>query len=465
MIYSDHNTEAIAKLRAVIKEQPADASTLCARLGLSQSGFSRLWKQAGEDIIRFGAARATQYAMTRKVPGMDGLGSILPVFEVQTDGSSLPFGELCVLQNDWYMFTPANSATPQVMQGLPYWLQDLRPQGFLGRLIPRNNPGLHLPSDILLWSDDDTLRFLALRGEDVPGNLILGNTSYRRFFDLPLPLVQATERSQAYATLADLANQGDMPASSAGGEQPKFTAVVQREDGHIEHVIVKFSAPLATEAGRRWADLLAAEHLALETLRQYGLPASLSSVVDTHTRTCLEVVRFDRHCMASNDLNGTARIKHGRTAIVSMAGVDGLLGALDKNWTQSTLLLRDQGRLSMADWEKVRLLDVFGALIGNSDRHPGNLSLTWQQNDGGRGRFILAPVYDMLPMMYQPNRQGEVVTRQFDLAVLDRLDLRALPQARQMALSFWARVQQAPRISDGFRQIAQTHARIIEAIL
>ena len=463
MIHSANKTEIIARLRAVIKEQPTDAPTICARLGISQPGFSRLWKAAGADIIRFGAARATQYGMAREIRNV---GSVLPVFEVRPDGSSLPFGELRVLHNDWYVFSPASGAIPQVMQGLPYWLQDLRPQGFLGRLIPLINRDLNLPPNILAWSDDDTLHFLSRRGEEVPGNIIVGNESYRRFLcsNSPAGVVMAQARSNAYATLAELANQGEAPGSSAGGEQPKFTAVVQRDDGRIDHVIVKFSALLATEAGRRWGDLLVAEHLALETLRQFGVAASQSEIVMTQNRVYLEVVRFDRHSCAglgsgldSGLDSGTGTNIRGRAAIVSMAGVDGLLGALDKNWTHSTMLLRDQGLLSMSDWACVRLLDVYGALIGNSDRHPGNLSLSWQPD----GRFALAPVYDMLPMMYQPNRQGEVVERGFDMAQLDRLDLRALPEARRMALSFWARVREDARISVEFKQVAERHAAII----
>ena len=59
-------------------------------------------------------------------------------------------------------------------------------------------------------------------------------------------------------------------------------------------MIVKFS-PLAAElGGMRIADLLVCEHLALETLRAAGLPASETRIVCLGGRTFLEVTRFDR---------------------------------------------------------------------------------------------------------------------------------------------------------------------------
>ncbi len=469
MINSPDSTEQIARLRALLKPQPLDAASVCTRLQISQPTFSRLWKLAGPDVLAIGAARARRYALARN---LGNLGSLLPVFEVLADGSSAPFGELRILQNDWYCFTPHGGAA-QLMLGMPFWLQDLRPQGFLGRMVPRLHRDLGLPLNILEWSDDDTLRFVTQRGEDVPGNIILGNESYRRFLGLsqrqrggaalgetgyaavPVP-VPAPERVATYARLADLANLGEAAGSSAGGEQPKFVASVLRGDGRIEPVLVKFSPDIATINGRRWGDLLICEHWALETLREAGIAASVTELIETDVRIYLQARRFDR--VAPDGVMGGVI---GRAPVVSMAGIDGLLGALDKNWTHATLLLRDQNQLSAADWQTVCLLDVFGALIGNSDRHPGNLSLVWDKD----GRFTLAPVYDMLPMLYQPTRQGEVVPREFDVRVLDRLDLRCLDQARGLAMAFWQKVEQDLRISADMRQIARQHATIIRTNL
>jgi len=61
--------------------------------------------------------------------------------------------------------------------------------------------------------------------------------------------------------------------------------------------------------------------------------------------------------------------------------------------------------LSAVDIQTLCLLDAFGALIANTDRHHGNVSLLPDQH-----HWQLAPAYDMLPMYYAPVA-GEVVQR------------------------------------------------------
>lgn len=440
----------IERLRALLKIQPLDAASLSERLGISQPTVSRLLAQAGADVVRVGAARSTRYALTRNIPGIP---NELPIFIVAEDGSSAAFGQLRLLQSDWYLFTPANGAAPQLILGLPYWLQDLRPQGFLGRLIPAMHPDLPLPFSISAWSDDDTLYFLARRGEEVIGNLVVGNETYRRLLSaMQIEAISHLYRASEYHVRALSANQGDAPGSSAGGEQAKFTCLIERPDGSKEHVIVKYSPPSINPAGQRWADLLHAEHLALQTLQQFGIATSHTEIVYCTQRVYLESRRFDRLG------------EHGRLPVVSMAGVDTLLGAIDQNWSDSSSLLHDHGWLSTEDWQRICLLDVFGALIGNSDRHPGNLSLYWQLGSKAEPQFALAPVYDMLPMFYRPNNQGEIIAREFSLKVLDRLRLTQLAKAWQMALVFWQSVQDDTHISADFKTIATAHQAVLHSL-
>lgn len=440
----------LERLRALLKMQPLDAASLSQRLGISQPSVSRLLAQAGADVIRIGAARSTRYALARNIPG---LPDELPIFMVAQDGSSTAFGQLRLLQSDWYVFTPADGAAPQLILGLPFWLQDLRPQGFLGRLIPSMHPDLALPASIANWSDDDTLYFLARRGEEVIGNLVLGSETYRRLLSAtPIEAIAHENRASAYQACALASNQGDAPGSSAGGEQAKFTGLIERPDGRKQHVIVKYSPPCNSPAGQRWADLLHAEHLALQTLQAFGIASCHTEIVYCEQRVYLESIRFDR-CG-----------EHGRRAVVSMAGVDTLLGAIDQNWSDSTSLLHDHGWLSMEDWQRICLLDVFGALIGNSDRHPGNLSLYWQFGRKAEPQFSLAPVYDMLPMFYRPNNQGEIIPREFSLKVLDKLRLTRLAQAWQMALVFWQAVLDESHISADFKAIAVAHQAVLRSL-
>ena len=74
---------------------------------------------------------------------------------------------------------------------------------------------------------------LSRRGEDVPGNLVLGDESFTRWQALDT----VAHTRDDYPGLADATIAGHPPGSSAGGERPKFGVFV---DGR--HRLVKFAA-------------------------------------------------------------------------------------------------------------------------------------------------------------------------------------------------------------------------------
>lgn len=443
--------EQITTLRQLLTREPSNAKALSVALGISQPTFSRLWPMAGDDVLAIGAARATVYGLARSIRDV---GPSLPIFRINAHGEPLEFAQLTILSGHWYAYQFAGSNSVFTCEGLPYFLEDLRPQGFLGRLAPRENKDLNLPADIVEWTDDDALYYLARRGEDNMGDLVIGNESYRRFFErksgvdqnvndnVQHNVIAASEREVRYPQLAERALRGETVGSSAGGEQPKFTAAVAHDqtDDPVA-VIVKFSPDIRTAGGRRWGDLLIAEHIALATLRDNAILAAASSILVADNRIFLESVRFDRVG------------RFGRTPMVSLSGLVGETGAADRTWSYVATLLANRKKLSQADLTAIQLLDVYGVLIGNTDRHPGNLSLSWT----AEGLFALRPVYDMLPMMYRPNSQGEVVQRSFNLSGLDRLDLRQLPKALGLAEQFWASVCADTRISDDFKRVGRLH--------
>jgi hypothetical protein len=107
----------------------------------------------------------------------------------------------------------------------------------------------------------------------------------------------------------------------------------------------------------------------------------------------------------------------------------------------------------------LRLLDAFGLLIANTDRHYGNISLLLDDDD-----WTLSPTYDMLPMLYAPVA-GELVERDFS-----RLPLQPtaamLPEwerARALAIAFWREAAGDARVSVGFRGVAQANAGLLAA--
>lgn len=429
-------------------------------LEIDKPAFSRLWSALPDGLV-LGAGRTRQYALRRAVQGVD---SPIPVFRVCAQGHIEPVGSLTPLQGGFYVLTPGEGNRFQIFEGLPWFIADLRPQGFLGRLEPGKHPELDLPSDILSWSDERVLAYVSRRSEHAPGDLVLGNESLARYrasmAGMQELVTPASERRVVYPDLADRVMQGNPPGSTAGGEQPKFTATVCRDDysnqgNHgddrqmLEHVIVKFSPPLLSASGRRWGDLLVCEHLALEVLARHGIAAARTAIVEAGTRRFLEVVRFDRAGW------------QGRHPVVTSFALDGDIGMLDKSWSEFARELGRRGELAEQDVHTVEILDLFGALIGNSDRHHGNMAVAWTLER----RFQLLEAYDMLPMRYRLNAHGEIVVRPWTHALAQDLELRHLPMCHAMAMQFWSDVLADVRISSGFKQeVVLPHVEILRSL-
>ena len=433
-------TDLTDRIRRALRAASAATSTqLQQNCSASQASISRALApllDAGE-VLKVGRGRSQSYVMPRQVgAGVSTTGTI-PIMKVDSAGKVTEFGTLIPAVGAKCWCHEFEEPLVKVHDGLPWFLGDMRPQGFLGRSFAQSQKPLGLADNPDHWNDDAVLRALCEAGEDLPGNLILGAKAFERYTRAaPPPRV----RPGQYAAMADAAMQGALPGSSAGGEQPKFCAV--REDG--QPVIVKFSPAGDSPAERRWADLLVCEHLSLEVLSRSGVPAARSRISVGAGRTFFEVERFDR----------TAA---GRIGMVSLLAFDAeYIGQMD-NWAATAERMRSRGLLRQEDTERLRLLEAYGQLIGNSDRHYGNISILIDQQGG----WELAPAYDTLPMIYAPVA-GELVPRHdFDPARLapSAETLRVWDLARSMALDFWKSVGGEERISDEFRAIAGRHAK------
>jgi hypothetical protein len=115
------------------------------------------------------------------------------------------------------------------------------------------------------------------------------------------------------------------------------------------------------------------------------------------------------------------------------------------------------GHVDEAGLGAVRRQHAFGELIGNSDMHFGNLAF-WL--DDARP-FRPTPAYDMLPMAWAPNAQGEVVERAFAPRAPLPGALPAWSEAAGWAEDFWQRVAADAEVSRDFR----AHARAAGAVV
>jgi hypothetical protein len=336
-------------------------------------------------------------------------------------------------------FVEALPGTPELLLGesgnglyddLPYFLQDMGPQGFLGRQIARE---VHerfpdFPPDPKWWGTDHFGRYLLANGEDEPGNLLFGEQSALRIRKKPEALDDGD-----YVRMAEKTMAGEIPGSSAGGEQPKF-AVFSRH--YNEHVIVKFSPPGDTDTARRWRDIIITEFHALETLRAHGLPAAEARLLEVGDRLFLESRRFDR--------TG----EYGRTSMVSLAAIDAEFVGAGSNWTVVLQRLCNKERIAQEHVAVAERLWHFGKLINNTDMHLGNMSFAI---DGDR--FNLLPAYDMCSMGFAPKTGGELAPYAFTPRYPKGSSLteEEYETVRRAAQDFWDSVAQDSRISREFR--------------
>ncbi|QDQ28960.1 type II toxin-antitoxin system HipA family toxin YjjJ [Chitinimonas arctica] len=440
-----------AHLLHLLRNGVQTAPALCNALAISQPTLSRLLQRLKDEgsVLPSGHARASRYHATRQ-PAR--LACPLPVMRIDEAGAAVPAGCLYPLVNKQWLFAAANGDTV-VTDGLPFFIRDMRPQGLMDRAFPRNFPELDLPDRLSDWDDDQTLLALSMRGEDVIGDLIIGDVAVGRYLQESAHAIQVADCPAMYPKLAEAVISNGSPGSSAAGAQPKFSALLQ--DG-LRHrwVWVKFSPKRNTQAGERWADLLVAEHLALRTLNTYcnGLAAN-SRILQADGRVFLEVDRFDRV---------GAR---GRRALYSAhALMMHYLGSAP-SWTALADALSQARLISGGDRELVALLDVFGGLIANTDRHMGILSFHGTVNHASLAncRFQAAPIYDMLPMAYAPFN-GELRDYRFDPPPATMRTSACWDAARDLALRLWGEVEQRGLISQGFRRIAADNAKKLRGL-
>jgi hypothetical protein len=413
---------------------PATSKELQAATGLSQPAISRQLRSMGDSIVKLPGGRSPRYAMTKNAFSAD---DRLPLYEVDAHGNSVAVALVRPLVPEGFLVQPLTGMPPVLLgdgggglyDGLPYFLDDLRPQGFLGRQIAgeMSEQSEDFPPDPRYWNTNHVGRFLVSNGDDLPGNFKFGQQTHLRVRRRP-----EVVSVQDYPDLADSVMNGVIPGSSAGGEHPKFTAYCE---DIAAHVIVKFS-PSGNEAiARRWKDILITEFHAAEVIHSRDFPAAETRLHEIDDRLFLESQRFDR--------SG----EYGRMSTISLQAVDSEFVGLGNNWLNVMRALNKRELVSAQHVFDSEFLWCFGRMINNTDMHLGNLSL---RIDGHV--FRLLPVYDMCSMGFAP-KSGEVPPFDFGMPDITTagIDEGLIDEIRWIANEFWYNVRSDERISDEFR--------------
>ncbi len=416
-------------------------------LGFNQPKISRLIKQAGTRIIRIGHARTAKYAISRPVLGHKGS---IPVYTVDEKGQpqhlfnlhGLGGGQCYVETEENTPWLNANAGNG-VFEGLPYFVDDLRPQGFLGRKAATHYAKrFGFPETLDYWSESQIGTYLLKDGHNLPGNLILGDIALQAFQrDIPGTI---TDRETSYPNRASSILNNWQEGSSTGGEHQKFIAHTHDKG----HVIVKFSPAGNTIEAQRWQDLLICEYHALNTMRQAKKNAAKTERYKFDGRIFLESQRFDR------------TTETGRVSMISLSAIDNEFIGSGGSWTQVSLQLYKKKLITENDHRTCVWNDFYGQWTGNNDRHLGNLSMTTTGNG-----FKLLPSYDMLPMIYAPER-GEIIERSLNTPIKPMKQYIDLwHESAEIACIFWRNIEEDKMISNHFRKKARDNIITIKRII
>ncbi len=407
-------SEAVAALLA--RGEPLTAAQLAAATQKSASSMSLAIGKLGDRVHRMGAARSTRYALKQDILG-------LPAQQAVTwpdrAGISSQWGQLTFLHNDWLHVR--SSKNEWLTQGhLPWFLTPLRPQGYLGRELARSAP--NLPPDPQVWSLAQILYSASALIHNPSGAFFLNSYQTKT---LAAP-EDGSPLGDYYDRLAQETGAGSPVGSSAAGEQPKFVVSFRRD----RPAIVKFTPPHGTPFGERWRALLMLEKLALDILQSHAVASARSEIVQTQRRTYLQSARFDRDA------------DHGARHVVAIAALhEEFVGGSWTNWVKASEALAKKGLITQQELQQVAAIFAFGHYIGNNDMHSGNLSFF--VDDVITPKIRLAPVYDMLPMIWRPDIHQGVLTDSPIRAQLMPTGFAAeQAQARLWAIEFWEQAAQ-----------------------
>lgn len=398
-------------------EGPLSSAAVQKALGISRPTLSRLMREVGDDILRLGQTRRVRYALSRRIKN---LPESLPVARVDENGRAQTHAHIRPLQPMEWAWDEEGQPL-RIGTGLPRKIADLFPAGYM--------------SDESTEGEAKRIRWLAEAGEDLPGNLIVGEQSLARFLALDPP----NRSLDALPELARNAEEGRFESGRVSGDSPKFTAWMENHQ-----VLVKFASLSDDESEKRRADLLVAEGAALEQLRQMGSDVPPVRLIDRDGWRFLALARFDR----------IGRL--GRRAVIRLSALSGR-GVDSDDWVASATALRRSLRLPEDDARDILRRHVFGRFIGNNDLGGDNLAFF----PGEEEQLTLAPAYDMLPSSLTPGPDGELPDELPELPLPMAGELTLWKQAGTAAATYWQRLANDDRLSFDFRKLAGAQGKRI----
>lgn len=367
-------------------------------------------------------------------------GPFVPIWQVDANGGLNNVGEIAangygVRVRVTQAFTPRLGIGEHELHYTPFFLEALRPGGYLGALESmqiRAKLGVAQPANV--WSVEKFIDVLDRYGLDQPGNLFVGQASADLIRQMlkkasPYPLQTTPEGldGQAEQSIEERqSGRSSFPGSGSLGEQPKMLSCWAGFGNHPS--LVKFSPPCnASPVARRVADLLLSEAHCMNVMADAGISAAETTSI-VGQRVHLLSKRFDW-------------TRSGRLPMAPLSGVDMDFYGEYAGISATMARLAADDLLPTTDAEAAAVVEEFSTLIGNNDRHMFNASLRYDAQG-----FRATPQYDVLPMRFMPVG-GEIPK------VVIAQSGTASQQACQLANELRTRIVADTRISDDFRHL------------
>ncbi len=433
------------------RDGPLSVTEAAFRLGVDPATVKRQAKAAGSAVLVLGRGKSTRYAAAAN--SLTGVVQ-LPLHWIDEDGRAHEFATLSHVAPDHTHVYGAGTGlgiNSTTRSDYPWFLAPLKLRGYLGRAAR-----FRLGAIVQNWDTHPERWTLAQQlfasqasVLDHAGTILIGDDSLavwqRSFAQAPYPDDEAT-LAKVYDQLAHDAMSGRVAGSIADGEQPKFSTRVVDAKGSVREVLVKFSPPRGTPFGERWNDLLHAEAIAADVLREHGFAAPNTRIIPSDKRTYFESARIDRIGAA------------GRRHLLPLYAVHAAFNpGAQQHWANSIAQLAAQKRIAYDAVATTQTLYAFGQLIGNTDMRFGNLGVIVESpREIAKGRFTLAPCYDMLPMRFAPGAHSDLEYSAFNAELSAALPDTVAKIARTMAQEFWRRTSLSGTASGAFRDFART---------
>ena len=134
-------------IRLQLGRGPQPVRQLVEKLTLSQPTISRAINAQGDEIVRIESGRTIHYALR---DARRGIGETA-IYRVSAEGTIQTLGTLIPVRPDGFVMQQSDGHTMH-SDSLPWWLFDMRPQGYLGRAYAaRHAAALGLPGQLTEW--------------------------------------------------------------------------------------------------------------------------------------------------------------------------------------------------------------------------------------------------------------------------------------------------------------------------